>query len=74
LFGTINEILIAKEEVFVILKVDYKIIQKKNQFYKLQKLDKELFYLRNMKKLESKVIFCENGSQFVIPPNIVECD
>jgi hypothetical protein len=74
--GKIMYILIIKNQVFLALQVDYKITDKnfQSQYYKMEKLENELFYIRNIEKLEAKVVFCKEKSYFVVPPNLVECD
>lgn len=76
LFGKIIKILIIKNEVYFVLHVEYKIFHKEpfSQYYILKALPKELFYIRNAKKFQHKVIFSENEHYFVIPPNNIECD
>jgi hypothetical protein len=76
IFGSIYKILIVKNEVYLVLQKDFKVIEKKtfSQYYEAEKIEKSEFYVRNVKKLQSKAIYSENGSYFVISPNGVECD
>ncbi len=76
ILGKILKILIKDNEIFFVLKVNYKIVEKKqhSQYFKVEKLSKEIFYVKNVKTFESRAILCENSLYFVLPPNTVEGD
>jgi hypothetical protein len=75
-FARVIKILIIRNDVYLVLEVEYKIVDKKthSQYYKLEKLANKKYYIRKIDNVKDKVIFNDNRLYFVIPPNSVECD
>jgi hypothetical protein len=75
-FARVVKILVVKNDVYLVLEVEYQIVDKKahSQYYKLKKLNIKKFYIRKIDNVKDRVIFNDNGLYFVIPPNLVECD